>query len=77
MPIKDRNGRMFIIDKNERLIMKITELKKMIEIAEQLGEKDIEVCINDCRDGEESYPAARCIFTETAAGKKILTMVYE
>ncbi|MEE9223067.1 MAG: hypothetical protein V3V40_06380 [Nitrosomonadaceae bacterium] len=57
--------------------MKISELKKMIEVAEQLGEADdITVRINDCRDGEESYPEADCIFAETKEGEKILTMVY-
>ncbi len=56
--------------------MNIIELKKMIEVAEQLGKTDIEVRINDCRDGVESYPEATCIFAETEDGKKILTMVY-
>lgn len=49
--------------------MNITELKKMIEVAEQLGHGDVELVVVDSRDGEESLPKARAEFITAKNGE--------
>jgi hypothetical protein len=39
--------------------MKISELKILIDAAESLGHSDARLVLNDSRDGNESYPAAK------------------
>lgn len=38
--------------------MKISELKQIIETLEALGETDVNLVIDDSRDGKKSYPMA-------------------
>ena len=49
--------------------MKTKELKKMLEIAEQLGIEDIRIAKNDSRDGKESYSEVIISFAKTKVWK--------
>ena len=39
--------------------MNISDLKILVDAAESLGHGDARLVINDSRDGNESYPAAK------------------
>lgn len=45
--------------------MKTNELKILIQAAEDLGHKNIDLVLIDGRDGEESYPKARAKIIKT------------
>jgi len=57
--------------------MKISELRKIIETAEQLGQCDVELVLVDSRDGEESLPKATAHFITSEDGETFLGVIYE
>lgn len=59
--------------------MTVNELIKMLETAKQLGHGDSRICINDSRDGVNSFPDAKAVFMDTGSQMdpcKILTFGY-
>ena len=47
--------------------MKISELKRMIETAEQLDVRDVDLVINDSRDGETHFAVAEAKFVKAGS----------
>lgn len=57
--------------------MTITELKQMIEVAEQLGHGDATINLCEGRDGQASYPMASAVFiTEGDQREKNVMLVF-
>jgi len=59
--------------------MTVNDLQKMLEIAIQLGAGNSLVCINDSRDGNDSFPEAQAMFLDVGTQMdpgKILTFTY-
>ena len=45
--------------------MKIAELKVIIETMEDLGHTDVNLVLDDSRDGQDSYPKAKAYVVKT------------
>lgn len=59
--------------------MTIVELQKILDIAIQLGEGGAKVCINESRDGNDSFTEAKALFVDVGCQSqpcKILTFTY-
>lgn len=59
----------------------VSKLKEKLETLEQAGLGEMEVRINDCRDGQESYPECSAIVSTakdtTHVSGRVLTFVYD
>ena len=57
--------------------MTIKELRKLLEAVSPAIDDCTQVCINDSRDGNPSYPLAEAKFVKTKENDILLTFVYK
>ena len=55
--------------------MTINELSEKIDTAKQLGFGDSIVCVDDSRDGDKSYPFAKCEFVNSGDQREPQTLM--